>query len=72
VGYSWKMLYSSDKHGFSSMTLYRLIDRYQGTALLLVKDMHGEVRVKVIADTVVTPITVPFSAAKLTCRACDI
>ncbi len=48
VGYSWKLLYSSDKHGFSLRTLYRLMDRYQASALLLIKDTRSEVRVKVI------------------------
>ena len=44
VGYPWRLIYSSDKHGFSLQTLYRFMAAVESPVLLLIKDSNDRVR----------------------------
>lgn len=42
-GYSWTLIYSTSKHGFSLKTLYRNCIGYENPALLVIQDTDGTV-----------------------------
>lgn len=43
VGYPWSLIYSTEKHGFSLKTLYRLMQDIDSPVLLVVKDTEENV-----------------------------
>ena len=42
-GYSWTLIYSSSKHGFSLKTMYREMLKYETPVLLVIEDTFGTV-----------------------------
>ena len=43
VGYSWKLLYSTEKNGFSLNTMYRTLKTVDTPVLLVIRDTQSEV-----------------------------
>jgi hypothetical protein len=42
-GYSWTLIYSSAKHGFSLKTLYREMTKFESPVLMVIEDTYGTV-----------------------------
>ncbi|XP_015793309.1 oxidation resistance protein 1 [Tetranychus urticae] len=42
-GYSWALIYSTSKHGFSLKTIYRNMVNYENPVLLVIQDTDGSV-----------------------------
>ncbi|XP_054156616.1 oxidation resistance protein 1-like [Oppia nitens] len=42
-GYSWTLIYSSAKHGFSLKTLYREMNKFESPVLMIIEDTYGSI-----------------------------